>query len=69
VSRFEVRDGRVVLELTGADVRLLDAMAHRYAWQPASAHRASDVERLRDLVCRALDAFYLGEDGTNVDED
>ena len=62
VRKFEVRDGKLILELDGMDLQILDAMSHRYSKKPAPHFEASDVEQLKGTICDALDFFYMSEE-------
>jgi hypothetical protein len=62
VRKFEVRDGKVVLEFDGTDLQILDAMSHRYCKDPAKYFEPSDVEQVKGTICDALDFFYMNEE-------
>lgn len=62
MRKFEVRGGKLVLELDGMDLQILDAMSHRYSKSPAKHFEVSDVEQLKGTICDALDFFYMGEE-------
>jgi len=62
VRKFEVRDGKLVLELDGLDLQILDGMSHRYCKDPAKHFEVSDVEKLKGTICDALDFFYMSEE-------
>lgn len=62
MRKFEVRDGKVILELDGLDLQILDGMSHRYSKEPPKHFNKEDVERLKNTICDALDFFYMNEE-------